>query len=439
MPDSDQLILFIGKGPSYEQAQAGQYKEATYFLADRPKETHETPFVAEALVRLTETEFDRVHVLGTSDAMWGLLLARTGLDVDDAAIDALVQLEEGTRDSLPAVVRDEIRRAAGEHLGVAVDPHLIPVGRSSDEYWQILDRLAGLDLEAGRVSVDLTHSLRSHPVFLLLAVAYFRAVRDDLSLGSVYYGAYVLADEHFDGQAPIFDLRPMVELLDWIDAAQAFDRYGDGAPLARLLRDSDAELGDLAQRADYVSRVLQLNTLSKVKANTRELHSLLADLPADSPLPLELIKPRLERLPKTLQGQAQWEATLTVAEEHWNSYRAGPAVLSTWEAVIERLGAAFEVDVEAYENHKALANLATSWNRWGEREEFSEFPDKASVLRDYRNAIAHTRQGRDESFQPNDVYRDFPGLLDYFQSTLKSNALDRIPGVVSLDAFRYDS
>jgi CRISPR-associated Csx2 family protein len=438
MASSDQLILFIGTGPSLSEVRTGQYREATYFLSDHPEESFQTPFVAEALVQLTDRDFDRVHVLGTGDAMWDVLLKHAGYELDEQTIEYLLALDGEDVDGLPIPLRKTIREVVGEHLGVPVEPHLIPVGTTTDEYWQILDRLSRLDLEKGSVSVDLTHSLRSHPVFLLLALAYFRSIREDLSLGSVYYGAYVLADDHFDGKAPIFDLRPMVELLDWIDAAQAFDRYGDATPLAALLRESEGDLEDLAQRAEYVSRVLQLNTLSKVKANTEGLTALLEELPEDAPLPLQLIRPRLERLPDRLQGRPHWEATIITAQEHWSSYRAGPAVLATWEAIIERLGAAYEVDVENYMNHKALGRLATSWEGWQRGGVLSKFPDYASTLKDYRNAIAHTRQGREERVQPNMVYREFPSILEYFQSALQHESLSRLPDAVSLERFFDD-
>jgi CRISPR-associated Csx2 family protein len=423
-----------------DEVRAGEYRQATYFLPDRPEDSLTTPFVAEAIVRLTEEEFDQVHILGTSDAMWEVLLEHFGDALDEEATRHLLSMAEERPEGLPLPLRTQISEVVGDGLGVSVEPHLIPVGTSTDEYWQLLRRLTRLGIDEGRVSIDITHSLRSHSVFLFLALVYLRSVHADLSLGAVYYGANVLASGHFEGRSPIFDLRPMAELLDWIDAAQAFDRYGDSGPLARLLRESDADMGDLAQRAEYVSRVLQLNTLSKVKANTQKLKSLLDELPAGSPLPLKLIRSRLTRLPDRLQGRPQWEATLVTAEEHWDSYRAGPAVLSAWEAVIERLAAAYGVDVEKYENHKALGALATGWNGWtrSSEEELTEFADKASTLRDYRNAIAHTRQGRAESVQPNQVYEHFPPLLEYFQTALQSEAFDRLPQAVSIERFRDD-
>lgn len=441
MSKPHQLILLIGTGPSsFDKVQAGEYRQATYFLPDRPEETFRTPFVAEAIVRLTEKDFDRVHILGTSDAMWSVLLEHFGEALDEEMIQYLFSMSEERPEGMPLPLRSRIGEVVEDGLGVPVEPHLIPVGTSTDEYWQLLGRLTRLSMDEGRVSIDITHSLRSHSVFLFLALVYLRSVHADLSLGSVYYGANVLAREHFDGRSPVFDLRPMAELLDWIDAARAFDRYGDSAPLARLLRESKADLDDLAKRADYVSRVLQLNTLSKVKANTQKLKSQLQDLPEDSPLPLELIQPRLQRLPDRLQDRPQWEATLITAEEHWNSYRAGPAVMSTWEAVIERLGAAYGVDVEKYENHKALGALATDWSGWDRSKdhELTKFSGRASVLKDYRNAIAHTRQGREESIQPNQIYDHFPPLLSYFQSALQSDAFSRLPQEILLNKFKSE-
>jgi len=440
MANSEQLILFIGTGPSSrEKVRAGEYPEATYVLADDPGEEQTTPFVAEALVGLTEKDFDRIHVFGTSDAMWDVLLEHAGFDFDLDTLETLSFLEEERPDGLPLPLQKTISQAVGEHLGVPVEPHLIPVGTSTDEYWEILQRLARLDMEEGRVSVDITHSLRSHPVFLLLALSYFRAIRDDLTLGSVYYGAYVLADDYFDGKSPIFDLRPMVELLDWVDAAQAFDRYGDATPLAELLRNSDADLEDLAKRSEYVSRVLQLNTLSKVEANTEKLIRHLEDLPGDSPLPLRLIAPRLRRLPDKLQGRPAWETTLITAREHWNSYRAAPAVLATWEAVIERLAAALGKDADDFKNHKALSQLATSWDKWSVGPEaFSTFPDRAEQLKGYRDAIAHSRQGQQEKTDANEVYRRFPGLLEYFEDVLYHDGLNNLAREVSLSEFETD-
>jgi len=95
MSDSHQLILLIGTGPSsMDEVQAGEYRQATYFLPDRPEDTSHTPFVAEAIIRLTKEDFDQVHILGTSDAMWEVLLEHFGDALDEPTVRHLLSMED---------------------------------------------------------------------------------------------------------------------------------------------------------------------------------------------------------------------------------------------------------------------------------------------------------------------------------------------------------
>jgi len=425
----NQLILLLGAGTTLEDARSGKYREATYFIDDQLEQTLETPFVGEALVRLTEETFDTVHIFGTTSAMWAGLLSHFGDPLtDDALFEALMALEENTVDELPDIVVQRIRTGVGEALGTRVEPHSIPAGHTQQEYWEMLKVLTDLDVSSGTVSIDITHSIRAHPIFLLLALVYLRSLHTGLSLGSVYYGAYVVRKD-YDGRTPIFDLRPMVELLDWIDAAQAFDRHGDAAPLADLLDGYDSErLDDIAKRAKYVSQVLQLNTLSDIEANTRRFVRLLEDLPEDAPLPLQLIRPRLLDGPSQIQGQAKWQGMLVVARQHWSSYRAGLAVLAAWEAVIERFAEIYGLtgkrDIEVY---KALSKLSRDTSlRFFKANGLGRLPEHVSRLNLFRNGIAHAEQTGYKSFQPQQVYSEFPSQLAYLEQHLGSPKLDAI-------------
>jgi CRISPR-associated Csx2 family protein len=429
----DQLILLLGTGPSLDDVKAGEYQEATYCLSENPDETVTTPFVAEALIQLRDEPLDRVHILGTADAMWDVLLQHCGGELDEPAIRQLIELDEERPDSFPKPLRDRIQDQVGSHLGVPIEPHLIPIGRSNHEYWDMLRRLADLDIAEGSISIDVTHSLRSHPIFLLLALVYFRAVQENLSLGAVYYGALVLTDE-FNGRTPIFDLRPMVELLDWIDAAQAFDRYGDAGPIASLLEETGGGgLDDAAKRARFVSQVLQLNTLSKIETNTGKLIRRLEET-KDPPLPLQLIRSRLLALPEQLQGQPKWKAMLIVARQHWDSYRAGLALLAAWEAVTERLAHAYGLSGDASRStYKQMADLACDNDlRWYKQNALGPFPQHAGRLRTFRNGIAHAEQEGSWSFEPPEVYREFPDILEYLEQHLGDSAFDHMHETVSL-------
>lgn len=425
----EQLILLLGKGPTdVTDVQKGRYRQAEYVLPNHSSDSVETPFVGEALVKLHPDRFDTVHILGTADAMWDVLLQHyDGALEDERLIEQILDLSEEAPETLPASLSERIEERVGAKFGTTIKTHLIPVGTTNAEYWDILTRLTDLGITSGTVSIDITHSLRSHPVFLLLALVYLRALHPNLDLGSVFYGALVLSKKHFDGKTPLFDLRPMVKLLDWTEAATAFHRYGDAGPIATLIETSDATK-DLAKRARYVSQVLQLNTLSKVQSNTRKLIGLLDDPSSldESPL-LSLIRPQLGTLPHELQDVPRWKAMLIVSRQHWESYRAGSAVLALWEAIIDRLASVYNLQHEdPRETYQALRPVACGHgtSHWFGSNGLGKFPRNAEQLRKYRNGIAHPRE---QDYQPPEVYTNFPDLLDYFEDHLGSNALERLP------------
>ncbi|WP_040605718.1 TIGR02221 family CRISPR-associated protein [Salisaeta longa] len=425
---TEQLLLLLGKGPAdVATVQTGGYRQATYFRSEYPGENVQTPFVGEALASLYPDRFDTIHILGTPDAMWDVLLQHyDGTLEDEQLIEQLLALEDQQPTALPSPLRDRIQHAVGVAFDTRIETHLIPIGTSPAAYWDILERLTALNITGGAVSIDITHSLRSHPLFLLLALVYLRSLHSSLELGSVFYGALALTNKYFDGKTPIFDLRPMVKLLDWTEAATAFERYGDAAPIARLIQSGDA-FEDLAKRATFVSQVLQLNTLSRVQTNTHKLIGLLDAVEDEASPLLAMIRPKLRALPQALQGVPRWQAMLTVARQHWTSYRAGSAVLALWEAIIDRLALAYDLlDADPTKTYRALRPIACGQGttRWFQQQGLGRFPKRAEQLREYRNGIAHPRE---QDYEPPEVYDHFPGLLSYFEEHLGSVVLDRLP------------
>src|SRR5690606_16212715 len=130
---------------------------------------------------------------------------------------------------------------------------------------------------------------------------YLQAVRSRLTLQHVFYGAL---DLHRDGRAPIHDLQAHVRLLDWIDAARAFDRYGDPGPVATLLQDDHR-----ADRFSEFSRNVQLNALRDLRDDARKITAAYAGSDDGAPIPFSLLLPRLLDLPRRLVSAGHsWEA-----------------------------------------------------------------------------------------------------------------------------------
>jgi len=120
-------------------------------------------------------------------------------------------------------------RLAGK---VPLHPIDIPSGKSEEELWQIFQALAGSLHKGEEVTFDVTHAFRSLPILALLATAYLRVV-NQVRLAAILYGAYEAKDAA--GRAPVFNLTPFVDLLDWVTATDRFLRSGDATDLADLL------------------------------------------------------------------------------------------------------------------------------------------------------------------------------------------------------------
>ena len=117
--------------------------------------------------------------------------------------------------------------------GVPFEPVSIPDGRTEKELWQLFETVAQRVEPGDELDFDITHGFRSLPLVLLLAAVYLRAVRQ-ARFRHLLYGA--LDAGMTDGTGAVFDLTPMLELLDWLAAADMFRKTGDARDLAGLLR-----------------------------------------------------------------------------------------------------------------------------------------------------------------------------------------------------------
>jgi hypothetical protein len=87
------------------------------------------------------------------------------------------------------------------------------------------------------------------------------------------------------------------------------------------------------------------------------------------------------------------------------------------------------------ETYKALWRVASDTDlRWYKQNGLGHLPQLVSQLHTYRNGIAHSRQSGHESFQPQDVYREFPDQLSYLEEHLGDPALESVPQ----EALLYD-
>ncbi len=114
-----------------------------------------------------------------------------------------------------------------EKLNINIKPVSIPEGKTEDEIWQIFHIVTNEIDDEDEVIFDITHSFRSIPMLALVILNYAKVSKDAKLLG-IYYGAFEAKD--INNIAPIFDLTPLNEILEWSQAVNIFLKYGISGP-----------------------------------------------------------------------------------------------------------------------------------------------------------------------------------------------------------------
>jgi len=277
-----------------------------------------------------------------------------------------------------------LERLAGRCVPVAVD---IPDGEGEAQLWTIFDAVVGAVEEGDTVLFDITHAFRSIPLIVLLAVAYLKAARG-VRLQRLVYGAYDARDKAAN-VSPVFDLTPMVSLLDWLAALHLFREAGRGAELSALLRRIQAQahhagrsgapegLVPVGQSLERLSDCLRLIRPLGAMEQACDLQRKLDDVPLEEletwAKPFTLVTPLLKAEVARLAGEPEvGNLTGQAALLDWYESR-GQAVQAltlaremvvTWLAL--NLGATNLSDAKVRAEAEALLAL---WNLRGAGKE----------------------------------------------------------------------
>lgn len=106
----------------------------------------------------------------------------------------------------------------------------IPDGRNEEELWEVFERIYTKVPEKSNLIIDVTHSFRSLPIVSLSIIQYLKTLKN-VSVDRIVYGAYEAKDEY--NIAPVFDLTPFIDIIDWSYSIYDFVNHGN----AELLRD----------------------------------------------------------------------------------------------------------------------------------------------------------------------------------------------------------
>lgn len=184
-------------------------------------------------------------------------------------------------DSVVVFATEEAEQGHGqplrEALGISADTVSfipVPTGKNETELWEIFSRVAENVVAGEELAFDVTHGLRSFPLIGLLAAAFLR-VGFGIQLRAVYYGAFDVRDQRVTpNRTPMFDLTPMLALLEWAAAADRFNRTGDSRYFASLLREEQKNLALPAQKQP--ERLAQIGQIGKLASALTQLSQSLS-------------------------------------------------------------------------------------------------------------------------------------------------------------------
>lgn len=164
-------------------------------------------------------------------------------------------------------------------VSVPVAAVRIPEGRTEEELWDILHLILEQASPGTRMTLDLTQGFRSYPFLFFTAALFLRALRG-VDIQAVYYGMFEGKYETNDGRkvAPVVDLYPVLEMIEWFYATRMFKETGQAQLLSACLAPFETPPAGLARE--------ECRDYSQIK-RLRESVDLFAMKYAQS-LPLEL-------------------------------------------------------------------------------------------------------------------------------------------------------
>lgn len=234
------LISFLGTGKPVE-GKDREYESATYKFSHSENE-YKLPFVAGAIYK--EYNVDKVLMIGTMHSIWDSVydhfITAKGEEPDIEVWEQIYQhcKEANHKTPLAKIAHcEKIEQALGE--GSKVIPIYYGINQMEiEENAKIILSLEQYLQKGDELIIDITHSFRSLPLYIMNLIIYLRNVSEKrLKISHICYGMLDVAREI--GYAPIIDLGGVLLLNEWISGAYSFQQFGNAEKIAELVSNID--------------------------------------------------------------------------------------------------------------------------------------------------------------------------------------------------------
>lgn len=409
------LISFLGTGRIDENNKASRtYNEATYVIDD--KEYPNYRFVSACLVE--HFNFDSLILVGTAKSMWEevyrYFVEKENKTLDDDIWLNLAEIGGNSNHKNYSVTDNEkIKTIFKEHFKEEIIPIIIPYGLNKEEQIEIFKIITQTlkNLKPNdEITLDITHSFRSLPMYVTSCINYVNEVLDNpIKLEKVYYGMFDIASEN-DGKVPIVDISTTLELNEWATATHSFKEYGKGYALADLLQEQNAK------QIKEFSDVISINYLSEISSKLTKLKQFSEQ---------EFTNEFAKMIIPNIVGEFAKKLVQSVG----NSQSLFQYNLAVWHYDHHNYSSAYIVFVEAIITF-VCEKEGLNWKRYDHREEaknkikqphYSDIFDAYKEANKIRNRTAHNlpKQKYEKTVSVDNDIRNFKKLKNEFYKKIK--------------------
>lgn len=329
------LIAFLGTGRKDRNEKSKYAYEAANYQFD---DSHSvaTPFFADAMMQYYDIQ--KVLLIGTPGSMWGEVYRhfcmKNGVELDETLwLEISEYCEKATKDSpLKIPYQDAIENAIGNGSKVI----LLHYGLNKSEQDYNASAFLSLEKYINRnddIYLDITHSFRSLPMYMMNLLLYMKTVSDkQVRIANISYGMLEASTRTETGQSitPVVNLTDTAYIMDWIIGAYAFKEYGNSYKIAELL-DAEGEK-DATNRFREFSDEMNLNHLDGIQSQVQKLSAIKNR--TFSTIPNAILPGAINSYISAFRANSTTEFQYKIACWHYDHKNYASSYLSLLEAIL---------------------------------------------------------------------------------------------------------
>lgn len=407
------LISFLGVA-------ADGYKPANYRFGNGT--VISSTFIAKALKEYYH--IDKLILIGTAHSMWDEIYKALGKDDTEYDLEECKHLKEkctGSNHKTNLLKPKDIKMIE-KRMGSDSRVVIIKYGLNDEEIAyntrQIFHIESLLRKEDTEIYLDITHSFRSLPIYLMNCLIYLKDVSTKkFEIKSISYGMLDVSREFGEADKPATWMTPVVELKnlmavqDWITGAYNFKEFGNTYKIASLLEQDTT--GDFKSVAKEIRKFADIKNLN-FQREYREAVDSLKPLTEKNNLPKigqMVIAPAMtqfvERFPQKIPlSMYQFRMAKWHNEHHNHGYALMTLVESTVTYGCELCGVKNledrtkrEIVKDALSENYRNNEIKKKRNRiekefMGKGQDFAHFAQKFKIVNEARNVIAHNSKNK---------------------------------------------